>query len=120
MSDIKVFKIAEKGISELAGQSVAVEKSLQTLIERNLEIFLGVRFLASEYSTGKVQIAATRQATPDVKPGSWIHKPCTKAGGKNIEHCEKDAQGCPTSGIHNRLQRRILRRGGIQRRFENG
>jgi predicted transport protein len=37
----------------LAGQSVAVEKSLQTLIENHLEAFLGVRLLASEYSTGK-------------------------------------------------------------------
>lgn len=53
MSDIKVFKIVGEGISELAGRSVAVEKSLQTLIESNLETFLGVRFLASEYSTGK-------------------------------------------------------------------
>jgi predicted transport protein len=32
---------------------VAVEKSLQTLIERHLEAFLGIRFLASEYATGK-------------------------------------------------------------------
>jgi len=53
MSDIKIFKIAGNDISELAGQSVAVEKSLQALIEQHLETFLGVRFLASEYSTGK-------------------------------------------------------------------
>jgi predicted transport protein len=32
---------------------VAVEKSLQTLIERNLPSFLGIKFLASEHSTGK-------------------------------------------------------------------
>lgn len=32
---------------------MALEKSLQTLIEKNLDAFLGVRFLASEYSTGK-------------------------------------------------------------------
>jgi len=30
-----------------------MEKSLQHLIERNLEAFLGIRFLASEFSTGK-------------------------------------------------------------------
>ena len=53
MSDIQLFKISGTNVSELAGQSVAVEKSLQTLMERNLETFLGVRFLASEYSTGK-------------------------------------------------------------------
>src|SRR5215212_4797039 len=40
-------------VTELVGYSVAVEKSLQTLIEKHLEAFLGVRFLASEYSTGK-------------------------------------------------------------------
>ncbi len=36
-----------------AASAVAIEKALQTLIERNLGALLGVRFLASEYSTGK-------------------------------------------------------------------
>jgi predicted transport protein len=40
-------------VSELEGQSIAVEKSLQSLIENNSEEFLGVRFLKSEYGTGK-------------------------------------------------------------------
>lgn len=53
MGDIKLFQIAPDHVTELPPQSVAVEKSLQTLIERNLEALLGVRFLASEYSTGK-------------------------------------------------------------------
>ena len=53
MSDIKVFRISNKGATELRGYSVALEKSLQTLIEKYLDTFLGVRFLASEYSTGK-------------------------------------------------------------------
>lgn len=53
MSDIKLFKINNNSVSELEGQSIAVEKSLQTLIEKNSEIFLGVRFLKSEYDTGK-------------------------------------------------------------------
>jgi predicted transport protein len=53
MSDIQLFKITNDNVVELAGQSVAVEKSLQSLMEKNLETFLGVRFLASEYSTGK-------------------------------------------------------------------
>lgn len=53
MSDIKLFKTIGKVVEELAGSSVELERSLQTLIERNLETFLGVRFLASEYSTGK-------------------------------------------------------------------
>ncbi len=52
MSDIKVFRIDGDAVSELPGQSMAVEKSLQTIIERHLDTFLGVRFLASEHSTG--------------------------------------------------------------------
>ncbi len=53
MSDIKLFQIAGSQVSELAGRSVAVEKSLQTLIEKHLETFFGIRFLASEHPTGK-------------------------------------------------------------------
>lgn len=55
MSDIKLFRV--KGGSqplELASKSVALEKSLQSLIEAHLDTFLGVRFLATEYPTGKV------------------------------------------------------------------
>ena len=40
-------------MTQLEGQSVSLEKSLQTLIENHLDAFLGIRFLASEYSTGK-------------------------------------------------------------------
>jgi hypothetical protein len=36
MSDIQLFKIIGGTVTELAGQSVAVEKSLQALMERNL------------------------------------------------------------------------------------
>lgn len=54
MSDIKLFRIGEGSAHALPGQSVAVEKTLQTLMERYLETLLGVRFLASEYGTGKV------------------------------------------------------------------
>lgn len=53
MSDIKLFQMGTSAVQELAAQSVAVEKSLQTLIEKYLEEFFGVRFLATEYSTGK-------------------------------------------------------------------
>lgn len=53
MADIKLFKLNGTTVNELEGQSVAVEKSLQTLIEKHLNTFLGVRFLATEYSTGK-------------------------------------------------------------------
>jgi predicted transport protein len=54
MSDIKLFRLGTDRVDELAGASVQVEKSLQTLFENNLESLLGVRFLASEYSTGPV------------------------------------------------------------------
>lgn len=53
MSDIKLFRTNGDAVSQLEGRSVALEKSLQTLIEKHLDVFLGVRFLASEYSTGK-------------------------------------------------------------------
>jgi predicted transport protein len=53
MTDIKLFHITPDGVDELSGGSVHLEKELQTLIERYLPEFLGVRFLASEYSTGK-------------------------------------------------------------------
>jgi predicted transport protein len=53
VSDIKLFRVGADTVQELSGSSVALEKSLQALIERHLEAFLGVRFLESEYSTGK-------------------------------------------------------------------
>ena len=48
-----MFRIESGKAVELEGVGVAVEKSLQTQMENHLEVFLGVRFLASEYSTGK-------------------------------------------------------------------
>ncbi|HZH28358.1 MAG TPA: hypothetical protein VEY95_14385 [Azospirillaceae bacterium] len=53
MADIKLFKLNGAMVTELEGQSVAVEKSLQLLIEKHLDAFLGVRFLGTEYKTGK-------------------------------------------------------------------
>lgn len=53
MSDIKLFRYDQKSASELAGVSALIERQLQRLIEAQMETFLGVRFLASEYSTGK-------------------------------------------------------------------
>ncbi len=51
MSDIKLFKILNNDVSEVVGKSVELEKSLQNLIEKHLETFLGVRFLKTEYPT---------------------------------------------------------------------
>lgn len=53
MSDIKLFRTSSAGVAELSGGAVALEKSLQTLFEANLEALLGVRFLASEYVTNE-------------------------------------------------------------------
>lgn len=50
MSDIKLFNINGK-ISELQSGNVMLEKELQTIIEKNMEVFFGVKFLASEYKT---------------------------------------------------------------------
>lgn len=53
MSDIKLFALdGGTAARELPGTAVALERSLQTLIERNLPALLGARFLASEFSTG--------------------------------------------------------------------
>ncbi len=53
MSDIKLFWISGQHAEELPRESVALERSLQALMERHLTTLLGVRFRASEYSTGK-------------------------------------------------------------------
>lgn len=53
MSDIKLFQLQNGSATELQGDASDLEKPLQTLIEANLEPLLGIRFLATEYSTGK-------------------------------------------------------------------
>lgn len=52
MSDLKLFRIVGGVATELTGSSVALERSLQEVIERNMDTLFGVRLLASEYSTG--------------------------------------------------------------------
>jgi len=52
VSDIKLFKIKNGSVNELQSSSAKIEKSLQTQMESHLDVYLGVRFLASEYSTG--------------------------------------------------------------------
>ncbi|TDV37982.1 putative transport protein [Paraburkholderia caballeronis] len=53
MADIKLYKLADGAAEELDGEASDLEKPLQTLFENNLEPMLGIRFLASEYQTGK-------------------------------------------------------------------
>lgn len=51
MGDIKLFRINGGTVSEIDGRGVALEKSLQNLFEANLPALVGVRLLASEFST---------------------------------------------------------------------
>ena len=53
MGDVKLFRVTEAAAEELVGKPVTLEKKLQVLIEKHLETFLRIRFVASEYSTGK-------------------------------------------------------------------
>ncbi|MCF7673717.1 MAG: DUF5655 domain-containing protein [Akkermansiaceae bacterium] len=52
MPDLKLFKLSADHVTELTVSSMALEKSLQSLIEKHLDTFLGITFLASEFSTG--------------------------------------------------------------------
>ncbi|MFY0480683.1 DUF91 domain-containing protein [Achromobacter marplatensis] len=53
MSDIQLFRLQNGSVIELTGHAALLEKHLQILIESQMETLLGVRFLASEYVTGK-------------------------------------------------------------------
>ncbi|KGD34427.1 DUF5655 domain-containing protein [Burkholderia pseudomallei] len=53
MSDIQLFRLSNGTASELPSQAAKLERQLQGLIEANMPTFLGIRFLASEYATGK-------------------------------------------------------------------
>lgn len=52
MTDLKLFDLSGESANEIPGSASALEKSLQLLIERNLETMLGIRLLGSEYRTG--------------------------------------------------------------------
>lgn len=53
MSDIKLFLFSKDNAEELAGRSALVERELHDLMEKHMECFLGIRFVAHEYNTGK-------------------------------------------------------------------
>ncbi len=48
MAELKLFKI-NGTVEELKSKSVTIEKELQRIIEKNMQDFFAVRFLASEY-----------------------------------------------------------------------
>lgn len=49
MAEIKLFSVGDT-VKERTSSEVILEKELQSLIEQNMEIFFGVRFLKSEYA----------------------------------------------------------------------
>ena len=51
MSDVKLFRVGSDKVDEITGTIDTIEKSVQTFFEKNLEALLGVRFLASEFTT---------------------------------------------------------------------
>lgn len=48
MAEIRLFKIRHE-VEELKSKAATIEKELQSTIEKNMQEFFGVRFLASEY-----------------------------------------------------------------------
>lgn len=48
MAELKLFRV-NGHVEELKSKSVTIEKELQIIIEKNMQEFFGVRFLASEY-----------------------------------------------------------------------
>ncbi|RMH90893.1 DUF91 domain-containing protein [Lysobacter pythonis] len=53
MSDLQLFRLHRDTVAELPARPAKLEKHLQSLIETHMCTLLGVRFLASEYATGK-------------------------------------------------------------------
>ncbi|MER6833444.1 DUF5655 domain-containing protein [Streptomyces cellulosae] len=54
MSGLKLFHVTTSGAIEVAPRLAETEADVQGLVETHMETLLGVRFLASEYSTGPV------------------------------------------------------------------
>uniref|UniRef100_A0AAU2ABJ3 DUF5655 domain-containing protein n=1 Tax=Streptomyces sp. NBC_00093 TaxID=2975649 RepID=A0AAU2ABJ3_9ACTN len=54
MSGLKLFHTTSGGVAEVAPRLAEAEADVQALFEAHMETMLGVRFLASEYSTGPV------------------------------------------------------------------
>ena len=51
MSDIKLFRTLPESVEELTPKSAKLERELQKQIEANMDTFLSIRFLATEFST---------------------------------------------------------------------
>ncbi|HNB24535.1 MAG TPA: DUF91 domain-containing protein, partial [Candidatus Melainabacteria bacterium] len=53
MGGIKLFSLTDAQVKELPSSTAPLEKPLQQLFEKHLNTLIGVRFLRTEYSTGK-------------------------------------------------------------------
>lgn len=53
MGEVKLFQVSGNSATEIPSGPFPVEKSLQIMLQANMRAMLGVRFLASEYATGK-------------------------------------------------------------------
>ncbi len=53
MTDVRLFNVNNGQAREINKTSIGLEKNIQNLVENNLEEFFSIRFLESEYSTGK-------------------------------------------------------------------
>ncbi len=51
---LRLFHTADEGVTEVVSRLAEYEADVQTVVEAHMEKLLGVRFLASEYSTGPV------------------------------------------------------------------
>ncbi len=54
MSGLRLFHATNGGMTQVVPRLAEVESDVQHLVEAHMETMLGVRFLASEYSTGPV------------------------------------------------------------------
>ena len=52
MSELRVFRVDGQKVKAVEAKTLTLERSLQALIESNLDEMLGIRFLATEHSTG--------------------------------------------------------------------
>ncbi|MFT4326041.1 MAG: DUF91 domain-containing protein, partial [Candidatus Woesearchaeota archaeon] len=52
MSDLKLFELKNKKAKPIKGKTLQLEKEIQEICETNLETFFGIKFLATEFSTG--------------------------------------------------------------------
>ncbi|MFH9351151.1 DUF5655 domain-containing protein [Kitasatospora sp. NPDC017646] len=51
---LQVFRVNDGAVRRVEGGAVELERHLQALVEANMETMLGIRFVASEHSTGRI------------------------------------------------------------------